>query len=190
MDENTWPSATQQQFVIVPMWVLDLDIKATALRVYCVIRSFADVRTGECFPSRKLIADRAKCSIGAVDNAVRQLVELGVLDVTKRKSASGDWTSNLYTIRAQRRRRRRRNSFPQDDPQVAQKTALPSSKNDTTGGPKNIALTRSTCNQNQYPSDYALEKPFDSSMSTEGSELQQDVVDGFLRTMKQRSKNL
>lgn len=184
MDQNTWPSATQQQFVIVPMWVLDLDIKATALRVYCVIRSFADVRTGECFPSRKLIADRAMCSVVAVDRAIKELSDLGAISVKKRKSNNGDWTSNLYTIHAQRRRR------TQVHPQVATKTTLPSVENDGTGGIKNDALTRSIPNQNQYPSDYALEKPFDSSMSTEGSELQQVVVDGFLRTMKKRSQNL
>jgi len=189
MAQDSADGATQQQFVIVPMWVLDLEIKPTALRVYCVIRSFADTRTGECFPSRKLIASRAMCSVAAVDNAVRELVELGAISVKKRKSASGDWTSNLYTLHAQRRRRRSRSS-PQDHPQVDKKTTPPSSENMTTGGTENVALTRSIPNQNQYPSDYAEKNQREGSMSTEGSASPQVVVDGFLRTMKQRSRNL
>lgn len=85
-------------FAVVPEWVLDLPVSAQAIRVYCTLRRYADNKTGECYPSRRSIAMRARLSIATLDRCLRELVEHGAIIVERRKSASGDWTSNLYTV--------------------------------------------------------------------------------------------
>lgn len=85
-------------FAVVPEWVLDLPVSAQAIRVYCTLRRYADNKTGECYPSRRSIAMRARLSIATLDRCLRELVEHGAVLIERRKSASGDWTSNLYTV--------------------------------------------------------------------------------------------
>jgi hypothetical protein len=174
MSEATPHRLIEQQFVILPTWVLELPVSALSIRVYCVIRSFADVRTGKCFPSRRLIAERAKCSIGSVDTAVRELTALGALTVQKRRSDNGDWTSNIYTVHAQR------------NAQVAQSTTPPSPNDEVTGGPRNLTVTRSITNHNQYLSGYTLNNDSHRSQATADSA----VVDQFLQALRTRTRSL
>lgn len=87
-------------FAIIPEWVLNLPVSANAIRTYCCLRRFADNMTGECFPSRKTVAMRARLSVSTLDRAIKELVQYGAIEITPRKNASGDWSSNLYTVRS------------------------------------------------------------------------------------------
>lgn len=86
-------------FAIIPEWVLALPVSSNAIRTYCVLRRFSDNTTGECYPSRKTIAMKARLSVSTLDRAIAELVENGAITVVPRKNASGDWSSNLYTVR-------------------------------------------------------------------------------------------
>lgn len=85
-------------FAIVPEWILDSDISAQAVRLYAVLRRYADA-TGACFPSRKTLATRLKVeSPKTVDRAIKELVDIGALVVEARRDETGDQTSNLYLV--------------------------------------------------------------------------------------------
>ena len=174
MPDDTTTRLIEQQFVIVPMWVIMFAMKSTCLpvsaitlRVYCVIRSHADARTGQCFPSRKLIADRAKCSVGSVDTAIKDLCEHGALSVRKRRSGSGDWTSNLYTVHAT--------------------TALPATNDGTTGGPESLTLTRTITDHNHYLLGYT---PTNALHNTEGDAENIRLVQSYLHRSRTRSRSI
>lgn len=202
MEQSNDIGINQQSFVIVPEWVLMLPIKATSLRVYCVIRKHADSRTGKCFPSRRLIASKAFCSVSAVDRAVKELVEHRALTVAKRKSNSGDWSSNLYTVHAQP------TVYAQRSAQVASIYALPTIVDDMTGGVTGDSRTTTKPNHKQELAEYTpleenehsqLHAGASTSGSTAGTEetaqgstsnVRTVVVDEFLRRMKSRSTNL
>ena len=156
MTEHNIPTAVNAQlyFAVLPEWVLYLPISAVAVRVYCVLRRHADNMTGECFPSRRTIAMKARCSVATLDRAIKELVEHKAVAYTKRKNATGDWTSNLYTVY----------STPQGNTQVASKTILPSPKNEGTGSLKSVALTKAITNQKQEPRVYADQTDHDKSM--------------------------
>jgi hypothetical protein len=144
MKNNITTQSAIGYFVMVPEWVLYLPITASALRVYCVIRRHADSRTGQCFPSRKLIAHKSNVTTTTVDRCIKELVLHGAITVNKRRSKNGDWTSNLYTI----------HSLPTNDPQVATLLALPSNTSTTTGRHKTEALTKPITNEKQEHADY------------------------------------
>ena len=86
-------------FAIIPEWVLALPVSSNAIRAYCVLRRFSDNTTGECYPSRKTIAMKSRLSVSTLDRAITELVDNGAITVVPRKNASGDWSSNLYTVR-------------------------------------------------------------------------------------------
>jgi len=88
----------QVYFAVVPEWVLDLPVSAQAVRVYCCLRRYADNKTGECWPSRRTLAMRARLSIATLDRCLKELVEHGAIRMERRKGNNGDWTSNLYTV--------------------------------------------------------------------------------------------
>lgn len=137
----------QIYFAVIPEWVLDLPISASAVRVYCCLRRYADNKTGECFPSRRTLAMRSRVSIATVDRALRELNENGAIRQTRRKNAAGDWTSNLYTVLA----------LPYG---VATNLIPPSARIAATGKRKSVALTRPTLNeiQEQHLLDLQLPK--------------------------------
>lgn len=183
--------STSDAFVIVPEWVLVLPISATSLRVYCVIRRHADARTGECFPTRKTIATKARCSVASVDRSVKELVVNGAIKSERRKNKAGDPTSNLYTILSPKLCT------------VATKDDLPSSTDDGTGRLKNDARTRTNLNEKQSSGLYDIQRRQDLSLAVHmfniGASLKavQDtaldrtlVVDEFLRLSRKQSLNI
>lgn len=87
-------------FAIIPEWVLSLPVSSNAIRTYCCLRRYADNTTGECFPSRKTVAMRARLSVSTLDRAIKELEQFGAIEITPRKNAAGDWSSNLYTVRS------------------------------------------------------------------------------------------
>jgi hypothetical protein len=126
----------QVYFAVIPEWVLDLPVSSAAIRVYCCLRRYADNKTGECYPSRKALAMRSRCSIATVDRCVKELVDNGAIRVAKRKNAAGDWTSNLYTVLA----------LPNG---VASNLSLPRTRIAATGSAVNDARTKPNLNDRQ-----------------------------------------
>ena len=99
--ENTnsdWLKA-DTHFVIIPNWILLADISDGAVRLYGVLRKYADNNTGTAFPSRATLAKDMHKSRDSIDRYVKELVELGALAVTHRKKA-GTYANqvNLYTL--------------------------------------------------------------------------------------------
>lgn len=114
------PVSADFYFAVIPEWVLALPVSSNAIRVYCCLRRFADNSTGECFPSRRLLAMRARVSVSTLDRAMKELADAGAISIKHRKTDAGDYTSNLYVV----------HSFPKG---VASKSIPPRLKGDGTG---------------------------------------------------------
>ena len=85
-------------FVIVPWSLLDDDtLTAHDVLVYSTIARYADHATGVAWPSRKTVADQARCDIKTVDRCIVRLVQAGYLEKHKRQTVKGD-ESNVYVI--------------------------------------------------------------------------------------------
>lgn len=85
-------------FAIIPEWVLYADISPQAVRLYGVLRRYAD-RDGSCFPSRKRLASDLRMeSTKPVDRALKELVIIGAITIEHRHTEQGDLQSNLYTV--------------------------------------------------------------------------------------------
>ena len=85
-------------FAIIPEWVLYAGISAHAVKLYCVLARYADKDTGDCFPSRNTIAEKAGFSERTISKATAELVLIGALIVKRRFSDDGGYMSNLYTV--------------------------------------------------------------------------------------------
>lgn len=83
-------------FALVPEWVLDADLSDRAIRLYALLSRYADA-DGICYPSRRALAERLRCSEDSVDRAKRELVAAGALHVEARFDEEGQ-RSNLYRI--------------------------------------------------------------------------------------------
>ena len=143
-------------FSIIPEWVLYGEISAVAVRVYATLRRYADNMTGECFPSRKTLAMKVRCSIRTLDTAIAELEAFGAIAIQRRKRDNGNnWMSNLYVVYT---------SAP--NKHLAQKTALPSAKNSTIPSAKNSTLTKAinynylTNGDNQIEKQLLADIPF------------------------------
>jgi hypothetical protein len=69
------------QFAMVPIWVMAYELTANEFKIYVVIRSYCDP-AGNCYPKMRTIAERARCSVSAVRNAVQKFRRLGLLTTT------------------------------------------------------------------------------------------------------------
>lgn len=67
----------------------------SALRVLIALASFADNKTGVCWPSRKTIAAKARLSVESVKRGLRELRDRGLIEVKERRRRS----STIYTTR-------------------------------------------------------------------------------------------
>ena len=76
---------SDEYFAILPEWVLYAPVSSNAIRLYAVLRRFAD-KQNTCYPTRKTIAERCQFSPASVDRAVEELKAVGALQVTQRKS--------------------------------------------------------------------------------------------------------
>lgn len=85
-------------FTIIPEWILYSEITPQAVRLYGVLRRYAD-RDGSCFPSRKRLASDLRVeSTKPVDRALKELQDIGAISVEHRYTDHGDLQSNLYTV--------------------------------------------------------------------------------------------
>lgn len=85
-------------FSLVPEWVLDSTVSDRALRLYAVLARYADRDDGTCFPTRRTLADRLRCSLDSIDRAKAELVDAGAIAWNQRAGTDGDLTSNEYTV--------------------------------------------------------------------------------------------
>lgn len=126
-------------FVVVPNKEYLQGKKPILLAVFYWLCTYAD-EYGECFPSRQRLAKDCDVNIRTVDQAIKELEELCLIEKSKRKNEKGDYTSNLYQIICL-------NAF-EDNVGVAKNNALPSEKNSTRGSEKNSTLTKSNIKLN------------------------------------------
>lgn len=91
---------TDNRFAVIPHWVIFSDISDGALRLYTVLKKYADNDTGEAFPSRTtLAANIRKKSVRSVDGYIKELKKIKALKVITRKRPGSEenWT-NLYVV--------------------------------------------------------------------------------------------
>jgi predicted transcriptional regulator len=78
--------------------VLGNKLKPNGIAVYlCLIRHANN--QNQCYPSFKLIAEKCGISRMTVIRTIDKLIGLDLIQVQKRKSNKGDYSSNLYTIK-------------------------------------------------------------------------------------------
>ena len=87
----------EQRFAIVPEWVIDAQIPDGAFRLYALLLRFGN-GSGQRMPARATLARRMNRSVDAVDRAMRQLVDAGLVRVEHRK-AGKRYLSNRYHVR-------------------------------------------------------------------------------------------
>lgn len=91
--------AADQYFAIVPEWVLDDTRTANAVKLYALLRRYADKASGEAHPSRRTLATRMRFSRPqTIDPIIDELVEIGAVVVHERWTEAGDRDSNGYTV--------------------------------------------------------------------------------------------
>ena len=64
------------------------DISATAKVVYAVLKCFENDETGRCNPTQTMIAADAGAGIASVKRAIKQLVEVGIIEVDRTPGSS------------------------------------------------------------------------------------------------------
>lgn len=91
---------TGGRFAQVPLELLgDPHVSDGAVRLWAILSgAYADYSTGEAFPSRNTLAGILGVSVRTVVRYVTQLETAGWLEVVRRRTANGDWTSNLYRL--------------------------------------------------------------------------------------------
>lgn len=117
-------------FALIPVWVLDLPITHLALRIYACHADWAD-RNGSHTHGRVAIAQRVGCTVRAVDECHKALVNHGALQIEHRQADVGDPTSNRYSVVR---------VIPRG---VAKQASLPSEADLATGSEASFSLTRS-----------------------------------------------
>ena len=131
-------------FAIIPEWVLYAEMSSNAVRLYCVLRRYADVQ-GKCHPSRATLASQCQISQPTLSKAVEELVGIGALEVRHRKTKQGDYTSNQYTVVS-------------INPNGVVKNVSPRSKDiDPTGSKEMSPQTIANINQSQEPTGSVAE---------------------------------
>ena len=87
----------QPRFAIVPEWVIDAAISDRAFRLYSLLLRYGN-GSGSRMPSRQTLARRLRRSVDAIDRAMRQLTEAGIVRVEHRRSGE-QFLSNRYHVR-------------------------------------------------------------------------------------------
>lgn len=67
-----------------------------ALSVYAVLCRHADNKTGQCFPSQSLIAEKLNVSISTIRRSVKALLEGGLIDL--KRDGEGCTAKTIYTV--------------------------------------------------------------------------------------------
>lgn len=86
-------------FSIVPEWLIESNVSDNALRVYSALYRFADKDDGTCWPSIATIGAKCNKSSSSVKRAIKELKELGAIEVKERYLEDQGQTSNLYILK-------------------------------------------------------------------------------------------
>ena len=84
-----------QPFALVPEWVIDTDISDAAFRVYSLLLRYGNT-SGQRMPSRRLLAVRLHRSVDAVDRAVRELADTGLVRIEHRRDGRRNLTNRYH----------------------------------------------------------------------------------------------
>ena len=75
--------------------VIDTDISDAAFRVYSLLLRYGNT-SGQRMPSRKLLAVRLHRSVDAVDRAVRELADTGLVRIEHRRAGRRNLTNRYH----------------------------------------------------------------------------------------------
>jgi hypothetical protein len=87
----------EPRFALVPEWVIDAAIPDAAFRLYSLLLRYGN-GSGSRMPSRSTLARRLRRSVDAVDRAMRQLSDTGIVRIEHRR-AGEQFLSNRYHVR-------------------------------------------------------------------------------------------
>ena len=87
----------EPRFALVPEWVIDAAIPDAAFRLYSLLLRYGN-GSGSRMPSRPTLARRLRRSVDAVDRAMRQLSDNGIVRIEHRR-AGEQFLSNRYHVR-------------------------------------------------------------------------------------------
>ena len=82
-------------FALVPEWVIDLDVSDAAFRVYSLLLRYGNT-SGQRMPSRKLLAVRLHRSVDAIDRAVREVADTGLVRIEHRRAGRQNLTNRYH----------------------------------------------------------------------------------------------
>ena len=64
------------------------ELSTNEIAVYTVLVVFVNNKTGKCFPSRKVIAERVNLSVRSVARIIAQLKERGLIEIKKEQTVN------------------------------------------------------------------------------------------------------
>lgn len=86
-------------FTILPDWVRTHEgLSSPAIMLYLTLASYADNRTGKCWPSKATLANELSTSANSVSRWAKELEDAGVIEVEHRKSEANLNLTNMWTI--------------------------------------------------------------------------------------------
>ena len=85
-------------FAMLPTWVLEADIPATAKVVYAGLQGYVSGREGGCVVRRATLAARIGVSPRTVGNALRALADIGAVRVQQRRSGKRQYASRYVVV--------------------------------------------------------------------------------------------
>ena len=99
MTKNNKPqSLVDNYYAIIPEWVMLADISKSAILVYLILQRCTNDASMTCWPSRETIGQRARISTPTVDKCLKELAEIGAIEIVRRKKGPGMNSSNLYRL--------------------------------------------------------------------------------------------
>lgn len=88
----------QSGYAIIPRWLLySTAVSPHAKLTYVTIQSHVNAHA-TAWPTRATIAEESGMSDSTVKRAIRELEDLGVIEVRRRKLPNGRQTSNVYRV--------------------------------------------------------------------------------------------
>ena len=88
---------TENFTILLNKHITNKEIDTYEFRVMCYPLMLSD-NDGSCYPSYKTIADRIGISETKAKDAIKNLIDLGLIKKEKRKKADGSASSNLYVV--------------------------------------------------------------------------------------------
>ncbi len=84
------------EFFLIPIDIFSYGLKPSALATYMVLSRYSD-SNGQCYPSRDTIAENCNVSVDTIDNAMKELKNAGLVEVTP-QFYEGAQKTNLYKL--------------------------------------------------------------------------------------------